>query len=68
MPFPLLVESTTGSVGSLGPDATPVDQRLELTSVATVNGISVEARAVVDHRPNAAVGSRVAVRSFRFVD
>ena len=43
----LLVESTTGSVGSLGPDATPVDQRLELTSVATVHGISVEARAVV---------------------
>jgi Tfp pilus assembly protein PilX len=64
----ILVDSTNGSVGALGPDRTPVDHELLLSATATVDGVKLEARAVVEHRPGAAVGSRVAVRSIRIVD
>lgn len=64
----VLIESDPGTVGTLGPDITSVDHRLLLTSTATVGGVTVEARAVVDHRPSAAIGDRVAVRSIRFDD
>lgn len=64
----LLAVSNSGSVGALGADRTQTDHRLLLTSTATVDGVTVEARAVVDHRPGAAVGDRVAVRSIRFDD
>jgi len=70
----LLVDSTsvddTGVDGSgaLRPSLTSADYELVLSSTATVDGITVEARAVVEHRPGAAVGDRVAARSIRIID
>lgn len=64
----VLVDSTSGSMGALGPDRTQADHELLLSATATVDGVTVEARAVVEHRPGAAAGSRVAVRSIRIID
>ena len=64
----VLVDSTTDSMGALGPDRTHADHQLLLSAVATVDGVTVEARAVVEHRPSATVGDRVAVRSLRIID
>lgn len=64
----LLIDSNWGSIGPLGPDRTATDHRLLLSSVATVGDVTIEAQAVVDHRPGADIDDRIAVRSFRFVD
>lgn len=64
----LLSASTFDPVGALGPDRTAADHELLLTASATVDGVTATVRAVVEHRPGATVGDRVAVRSFRFVD
>jgi len=70
----LLADSTSvhGTVldgaGSLGPDRTIADHELLLSATATVDGVTVEARAVVEHRPAATAGNRVAVRSIRIID
>lgn len=64
----LFVDSTNFSSAALGPNRTQADHELLLSATATVDGVTMEARAVVEHRPNAAHGDRVAVRSIRITD